>query len=172
MPPAWVFLDRDGTVNVPAPPGDYVTRAADLALLPGAGAAVARLNRAGIWVGVVTNQRAVSLGVMTGADLASVNERLRELLAGHGAHIDGIWVCPHALGACDCRKPRPGLLLQAQRAVPEIAFTRAAMVGDSEADVAAGRAVGATTVRLGDELGDADLLAADLAEAVELLLRS
>src|SRR3954453_10440930 len=117
---SWVFLDRDGTINVSAPRGGYITRAGELALLRGAAAAVRRLNEAGAWVGVVTNQRGVALGLMSEADVDGVHARLRELLAAEGAHVDGIWTCPHAEGACDCRKPQPGILLQAQREHPEI----------------------------------------------------
>lgn len=170
MKPGWVFLDRDGTLNTSPPPGDYVTDPEQLELLPGAGEAVAALNRAGVWVGVVTNQRGVALGLLSAARLEAIHDRLRELLAAHGAHVDGIWACPHHAGACDCRKPAPGLLLAAQRAVPEIDFARSAMIGDSAIDIAAGNAVGATTVRLGPHIGDATLVASDLAEATEVLL--
>lgn len=172
MRPRWVFLDRDGTINVSPPPQEYVTDAADLQLLPGAGEAIASLNQAGIWVGIVTNQRGVALGRLSPSDLDAIHARLRELLAEHDARLDGIWVCPHHDGACECRKPLPGLLRQAQSTVPDLHFCESALIGDTAADIAAGRAVGALTVRLGDggEAGDADLVAPDLAAAVDLLL--
>jgi D-glycero-D-manno-heptose 1,7-bisphosphate phosphatase len=162
--PRWVFLDRDGTINVPAPPGDYVTEPGAVELLDGAGDAIRRLNDAGVWVGVVTNQRGVPEDVV-----AAVHARLRELLAEHGAHLDGIWVCPHQDGECDCRKPLPGLLLQAQAANPGIDFARAAIVGDSERDTGAGRALGLLTLRIGRD-GDADHHVDSLAAAVDWLL--
>ncbi len=165
-----MFLDRDGTLNTSPPPGDYVTDPDQLELLPGAGEAVAALNRAGVWVGVVTNQRGIALGLLGPAELEAIHARLRELLAAHGAHLDGIWTCPHHAGTCDCRKPAPGLLLAARRAVPEIDFSRSALIGDSAIDIAAGNAVGATTVRLGSDIGEATLVASDLAEATEALL--
>jgi D-glycero-D-manno-heptose 1,7-bisphosphate phosphatase len=171
MRPDWVFLDRDGTLNVSPAPHEYVIRPGDLSLLPRAGAAVARLNRAGIWVGVVTNQRGVGLGTLTEPGLNAVHDRLRELLELDGAHLDGIWVCPHLGGECACRKPQPGLLLEARRAVPEIDFQRAALIGDSDTDVAAGNAVGATTIKLGSEIGAATFLATDLAAATDRLLK-
>jgi len=170
MRPDWVFLDRDGTLNVSPAPHEYVIRPRDLSLLPGAGAAVARLNRAGIWVGVVTNQRGVGLGTLTVAGLTAVHDRLSELLELDGAHIDGIWVCPHLDGECACRKPLPGLLWEAKRAVPEIDFAHAALIGDTDTDVAAGNAVGAITIKLGSEIGQATFLATDLAAATDLLL--
>jgi D-glycero-D-manno-heptose 1,7-bisphosphate phosphatase len=87
-PHRWGFLDRDGTINVSAPKGEYLRRPEDVALLPGAGTAVRRLNDAGVPVFVVTNQRGVALGRMTLADVDAVNERLSELLAAVGARID------------------------------------------------------------------------------------
>lgn len=163
MAPRFVFLDRDGTINRSPPAGEYLARPDDIALLPGAAAAIRRLNDAGVWAGVVTNQQGVALGPLTAADVEGVNRRLVELLSAHGAHLDGTWVCPHLEGTCDCRKPLPGLLLAAQRANPEIDFERAAMVGDTERDTGAGEAVGARTLLLGRD-------APDLATAVELLL--
>lgn len=169
-PPDWVFLDRDGTINRPVAPQEYVTRPADLQLLPGAAAAIARLNRAAIWVGIATNQQGIGLGRFSCADLLRVHERLRELLACEGAHVDGIWVCPHVAGVCDCRKPLPGLLLRAAREVPKLDLERAVMIGDAESDMAAGHAAGVRTVRLGPVRGGASLRASDLRSAVELLL--
>ena len=162
--PRWVFLDRDGTINVPARPGDYVTDPGEVELLDGAAEAIRRLNNASVWVGVVTNQRGVPEEVV-----AAVHQRLGELLADHGARVNGIWVCPHQDGECDCRKPQPGLLVQARQANPDIDFARAAIVGDSDRDIGAGRALGLTTVRIGDE-GDADHHVGSLAEAVDWLL--
>ncbi|HEV2062608.1 MAG TPA: HAD-IIIA family hydrolase, partial [Solirubrobacteraceae bacterium] len=107
QPPGAAFLDRDGTINVKPPEGEYVEAPEELRLLPGAAAAIARLNAAGLPVIVVTNQRGVALGRMTEADVAAVHDRLREELSRAGAHVDAIYHCPHQEGACACRKPRP-----------------------------------------------------------------
>lgn len=155
-----VFLDRDGTINVKAPEGDYITTPAQVRLLPGAAAAIRQANAQGALVIVVTNQRGVSLGRMTAADVQAVHDRLTELLAREaGATIDAFFVCPHDEGACDCRKPQPGLLHQALRRFPEIDVTRSALIGDTAADVAAGTAVSVRSLQLGVD-------AADLAEAM------
>lgn len=143
-----MFLDRDGTINAGPRRGEYLTRADDVKLIDGAASAIGRLNQAGIWVGVATNQRGIALGLMTLEDLERVHERLLAALAAAGATIDGIYVCTHAIGSCDCRKPLPGLLLQAQRDVPGLEFARSAMIGDSPADVQAGRAAGAVAILL------------------------
>lgn len=102
-----VFLDRDGTINTRLE--GYVSDPHDLELLPGAADAVARLNRSGCRVVVVTNQRGLSTGRLTWGEWDAVMHRLHDLLTHSGAHIDRVELCPHAEGTCGCRKPRPGL---------------------------------------------------------------
>lgn len=173
LPPIrWVFLDRDGTINVAAAAGEYITSADQLALLPGAAEAIRRLNEAGAWVGVVTNQRGIARGEMSEADLEAVHDRLAWELAGNGAHLDAIYHCPHEQGACTCRKPEPGMLLSAQREHPELDFAAAALIGDAPSDVQAGRRLGLTTVLLGapgTPGAGADHVARTLPDAVEWL---
>jgi D-glycero-D-manno-heptose 1,7-bisphosphate phosphatase len=168
----WVFLDRDGTLNVKPPDGEYVERSDALVLVPGAAAAVRTLNQAGIWTGVVTNQRGVALGRMSTGDLDGVHECLRHLLRLGGAFVDAIYVCPHDIGVCACRKPQTGLLLRAQSECPALDFACAAIVGDSLSDVQTGQRLGLRTVLISQ--GEADARAADhvvpnLSEAVRQL---
>jgi D-glycero-D-manno-heptose 1,7-bisphosphate phosphatase len=172
----WVFLDRDGTINHKAPDGGYVKNPAELTLIPGAARAIRRLNDAGIWVGIVTNQRGIALGMMTEADFAAIQSRLQRDLSPVGAHIDAVYHCPHADGTCDCRKPAPGMLLRARSTVPGMEFQRAALIGDSASDIAAGRRVGALTVWLSaDEQpgrgSKADHVAPSLERAVDWLIQ-
>ncbi|MCV7411478.1 histidinol phosphate phosphatase [Mycobacterium florentinum] len=165
-----VFLDRDGTINVKAAEGEYIRSPAELVLLPGAAEAIAALNAAGLRTVLVTNQRWLSEPSADPAHFDAIQDRLRELLAERGARLDAAYHCPHAANSCDCRKPLAGMLI---RAAAEYGFDLAesVMVGDSDADVAAGRAAGATTVllRAGDG-GDADVVVDDLAAAVRLIL--
>lgn len=174
----WVFLDRDGTLNVKPPAGEYIERPEVLELLPGAAEAVKMLNRAGLWTGVVTNQRGVALGRMSNEDLDAVHERLSELLHLEGASVDAIYACPHGLDECICRKPHPGLLLKAQREHPALDFARAAIVGDSSSDIQAGRRLGLTTVLISERDVDrvaahvADHVVADPIQAARLLTRA
>lgn len=144
-----VFLDRDGTINVKPPAGAYVTSPSELRLLPGAGQAVRALNQTGALVLVVTNQRGVALGKMALSDVHEVNEALSARLRRVGATVDGFYVCPHDLGTCQCRKPAPGLLLQAAHDYGRVQLERSVMVGDSETDVEAAMAAGAKAIRLG-----------------------
>lgn len=168
-----VFLDRDGTLNVKAPEGEYVTRPEDLRLLDGAAEAVRRLNEAAVLAVVVTNQRGVARGRMSWAGVQSVNAELQRQLAGYGAHLDAVYVCPHA-GGCPCRKPRPGLVAQAVADHPGIDLTHSVVVGDGDCDVELGKLLGITTVRVGGsravDSGASASAADSLMRAVESLL--
>lgn len=166
-----VFVDRDGTLNHKAPEGGYIASPHRLRLLNGVAEAVRLLNRAGVPVLVVTNQRGVALGSMTMAEVEQVNMALQDRLRKNGAHVDGFYVCPHGLSGCACRKPMPGLLYQARRDRPGLEFSRCVTIGDAETDVAAGRAAGTATIRLASPgtPSDAGALAPDLLSAVRLL---
>ncbi|MGW1076161.1 D-glycero-alpha-D-manno-heptose-1,7-bisphosphate 7-phosphatase [Streptomyces sp. NPDC002537] len=167
------FLDRDGTLNEKPPPGEYVMSPDRLALLPGAAAAVRRINASTRPAILVTNQRGVARGIMSERDLDAVQRRLTELLRAAGAFLDACYCCTHGEGDCRCRKPHPGLLTRAAEDFPGITLRNTVMIGDSETDVLAGRAAGTGTVRLAEAPGDtaADLVAPDLWTAVDLLLK-
>jgi D-glycero-D-manno-heptose 1,7-bisphosphate phosphatase len=130
---------------VKAPEGSYVSRPGQLVLLPGAAAAVARLNRAGVRAVLVTNQRWLARPGAVPADYTATHRRLVDLLAAHGARLDAAYHCPHERGTCDCRKPAPGMLT---RAVAELGIDpdRSVIIGDAESDLAAGRAAGVGTI--------------------------
>ena len=158
------FLDRDGTINVKAPEGDYVKSPEEVTLLPGAARAVRALNDARVPAVVVTNQRGIALGRMSERDLQAVHERLAALLdAEAGARLDTILHCPHDEGVCDCRKPGIGLLRRAAAELPGLRLENSVIIGDSESDVEAGRAAGMRTIRLGRD-------ARDLRDAIERVL--
>jgi D-glycero-D-manno-heptose 1,7-bisphosphate phosphatase len=177
-----VFLDRDGVINDKMPEGRYVTSWAEFHLLPGVAEAIAKLNQAGLRVVVVSNQRGISLGLYTAADVLSIHSALQNLLSSHGAHVDGFYFCPHGRGECNCRKPLPGLFEQAVAEFPEITAATSVMIGDSKSDMEFGRRLGMTVVFIdgdpkrqkpGNEAaGDlADLRFPSLAEAVKALLK-
>ena len=142
------FLDRDGTINRKARDGGYITSEKDLVLLPRAARAIGRLNEAGIKVIVVTNQRAVSLGLLERRQLAEIHMALARKLARQGGHVDRFYCCVHERGSCTCRKPAPGLLQMAIADDPAIARAPYVMIGDSLSDIQAGSAAGASTVFL------------------------
>lgn len=170
-----VFLDRDGTINVKPAAGEYVTSPAELVLLPGAAKAVAALNAAGLRTVLVTNQRWLSQQ-RDPARFAAIQKRLEQLLADEGARLDAAYHCPHAADSCECRKPAAGLLLQAARE-HGLNLAESVMIGDSDADVTAGRSAGAATILLragGEESSGAGagagVVVEDLPAAVRLIL--
>lgn len=167
-----VFLDRDGTLNVDSP--DYVKSADELHVLPEAGPALARLRRAGFLLVVISNQSAIARGLTTAAELARMHETLSRALAAAGGALDDILFCPHGPNdACACRKPAPGMILEAC-ARHGIDPARSFMVGDKETDVEAGRRAGCRTVLLAPTPPAtlADYVARGIAEAAEWILGS
>jgi D-glycero-D-manno-heptose 1,7-bisphosphate phosphatase len=145
-----VFLDRDGTLIEEV---HYLDRHDRLALFPWSIDAVRVLNRAGFAVVVVTNQAGVARGLFDEAFVEEVHRSLARRFAAGGARLDGFYYCPHHPDAsvaayrraCECRKPKPGLLHQAARD-HDLALTRSFIVGDRWSDVALAEAVGAQGV--------------------------
>ena len=129
--------------------------------LPGVAEAIVLLKRTGFSIIVVSNQRCIAKGLLTIKELDSLNGRIWEQLASAGASIDGAYYCPHNTEPpCECRKPKPGMLLDAAR-INGIALSESWMIGDSDSDVEAGREAGCKTVRILDR-GQVPLQAADL----------
>ncbi len=141
-----VFLDRDGVLNEKMPEGQWVTRWADFHVLPGVPEAIAKLNRAGLRVIVVSNQRGIALGRFSSADVEAIHTAFQKLLTAQGAHVDAFYFCPHDRLECNCRKPLPGLFEQARGEFPEIRATTSAVIGDSLPDIEFGRRLGMMTI--------------------------
>jgi D-glycero-D-manno-heptose 1,7-bisphosphate phosphatase len=170
-----IFLDRDGVINRKAPEGQYVTRWEDMEFLPGSGQAVRLFNEAGFLVIVVSNQRCVAKGLITILELESMHERMCREFHAAGARIDAVYYCPHdKQPPCGCRKPQPGMLLQAAQA-HDVQLGSSWMIGDSEHDVDAGRSAGCHTAQVvGDESpahNAADLSAVSLLDAARKILQ-
>ena len=155
MTPA-AFLDRDGVINVDH---GYVYRVEDFEFIPGVLEAAAELARRGLLLVVVTNQAGIGRGMYGEADFARLTGWMRARFAERGAALAGVYHCPHhptlALGAlrraCDCRKPAPGMLLQAAREL-RIDLAGSLFFGDKCDDMRAGQAAGVgTCVLLGKD---------------------
>ena len=157
-----VILDRDGVLNVRQPKASWVTSPAQWQWLPGALDGLARLTRAGIQLVVVTNQAGIARGALSDDDLAAIYRRLREEAAAHGSEISSIYYCPHNWdSACECRKPKPGMLFQAQHEYAlDLSITP--FVGDDDRDGVAANAAGCPFFQVKSEAG--------LAEAVDPVL--
>ena len=182
-----VFIDRDGTLSEEV---GYVNHPGRLRLLPRSAEAVRLLNNAGVRAVVVTNQSGVARGYFSEEVVHAVNAKLVSELKAAGAFLDGLYVCfhhpregvPPYRARCDCRKPKPGLLLRAAR---ELGLDLAAsyMVGDKFSDVAVGKRVGVISILVltGYGLGEweyrrsrwpcaPDHVAGDLLDAVQWIL--
>jgi D-glycero-D-manno-heptose 1,7-bisphosphate phosphatase len=141
-----VFLDRDGVIIENR--ADYVRSWADVTFLPHSLAALAGLALSGYKVLIVTNQSAVGRGLITLAEAEAINRQIVAAIEQAGGRIDGVFMCPHAPAEqCPCRKPRPGLLLEAARR-HQVALDGSIMVGDSLTDLMAGQAAGISRLAL------------------------
>jgi D-glycero-D-manno-heptose 1,7-bisphosphate phosphatase len=175
-----VFLDRDGVLNENR--ANYVRTWEQVAILPGVLDAMQRLATSQFAVVVVTNQSAVGRGLMSVEVLAAINQGIVQQVQQAGGRIDAVYACPHGPEeGCPCRKPRPGMLLQAAQDL-DIDLARSVLVGDAVSDLEAALAVGSRPVlvrtgrgtkqmaRLADHgLGHVPVVA-DLSEAVAWII--
>ncbi len=173
-----VILDRDGVINQDS--DHYIRSVQEWQPIPGSIEAIARLSRSGWAVAVCTNQSGIARGYFSQDILEEMHCRLRQLVRNAGGQVDGIFVCPHGPDDhCGCRKPEPGLLLQASK---ELGFPLSGVpvIGDAERDLVAARVVGARPILVltgkgrrtleRGAAGDA-VIFPDLAAAVESLLQ-
>ena len=135
-----IFIDRDGVVNRNR--DDYVKSWGEFEFLPGSLEALRMLAGRGVRVVVVTNQSAVGRGIISGEALEGIHRQMVAEVEAHGGRIDAVLCCPHAPDdGCDCRKPRPGLLLEATRRF-RIDPAMSCFVGDNLCDLKAAQAAG------------------------------
>ena len=145
-----LFLDRDGVINV-LRVNDYVKNVAELELREDFLKSIPLITSNFGKVVIVTNQQGIAKGICTQEQVDMVHRHLLGILESHGLHIDGIYVCPHLAGSgCKCRKPEPGLAMQAKTDFPDINFTNSVMIGDSSSDMRFGRNCGMETVFIGN----------------------
>ena len=154
-----IFLDRDGTINKFI---GFLRESEEFELIPGVAEAIRKINNSGYLAIVVTNQPVIARGETSVAELEMIHAKMETLLGDNGAYLDGLYYCPHHPDKgfegevpelkipCDCRKPKPGLLLKASRDY-NIDLTNSWMIGDSENDVLAGKNAGCKTGFIGKE---------------------
>ena len=176
-----VFIDRDGVINKDRL--DYVKSWAEFEFLPGSLDALKLLTVKGFHIIVITNQSIINRGLVTRAGLQEIHKRMTVAVVDHGGRIDEIYYCPHVPeDGCNCRKPEPGLICQAQ-ADHGLDLSKTCMIGDSFKDISCARRAGcgrAILVRTGhgkeaerlcqDAGIKADHVADDLMAAVKWLL--
>ena len=176
-----IFLDRDGTINKYV---GFLRKEEEFELLPGVADAIKKINKSGYLAVVVTNQPVIARGEVTYSQLENIHNKMETLLGKEGAYLDGIYFCPHHPHSgyegevkelkidCDCRKPKPGMLLKAAEDL-NIDLSQSYMVGDGENDIKAGKAAGCKTVLLNTECEyyGQDICVASLKDFVDQYLR-
>ena len=146
-----VIVDRDGVLNRKPPRAQYVRSWNEFEWLPGALHALQLLHASGYRIVVVSNQAGIARGAMTETDLAAVHRTMSEEVAEAGGRIEAIYYCPHDWDAgCECRKPSPGMLFQAQRDL-NLDLSRTFFVGDDERDAAAADKAGCPFAKISDD---------------------
>ena len=173
-----VFLDRDGTINKYV---GFLRDSEQFELLHGVTEAIKMINSSGYLAIVVTNQPVIARGEVTVRELQNIHNKMETLLGEEGAYLDGIYYCPHhphkgfdgevfeLKVECECRKPKPGMLLKAANEF-NIDLSHSWMIGDGENDIKAGKSAGCRTVLLGSDDYGQDMTAASLLQAVNQIL--
>jgi len=152
-----VILDRDGVLNKKPPRAQYVRSWGEFEWLPGSKEALRLFKEAGYRVVVVSNQAGIGRGEMADEDLLKIHERMKAETAAAGGHIEAIYYCPHGWDeGCECRKPKPGLLFQAQREL-NLDLSRTPFIGDDERDAEAADAAGCPAMLVSDQLSLLDI---------------
>jgi histidinol-phosphate phosphatase family protein len=128
-----VFLDRDGVINIKPAPGEYIRTWEEFRLIPSVVDWIRLFNALDLLVVVVTNQRGVALGRVDPAELARIHDNMKQQLLNLGARIDDIFCCVHEEHTCNCRKPRPGMVMAAARKW-DIDLRGSLLIGDSTRD--------------------------------------
>ena len=181
VPRRFVFLDRDGVINVER--GEYTITIGQWEWAEGALEGLNKLTEAGFGIIVITNQACVAKGLQTVAGLAKLHRYMLDRVTREGGNILGIYFCPHGYDdGCSCRKPEPGLILRAAEhfAIPRNSLSETFMVGDSRSDMEAGRRAGTRTILIDPgvdvdgpvtQFEPGEFRAANLLEAADIVIR-
>ncbi|NMA18598.1 MAG: HAD-IIIA family hydrolase [Clostridiaceae bacterium] len=173
-----IFLDRDGTINRYV---GFLRNIDEFELLPKVAEGIRKINQSGYLAIVVTNQPVIARGEVTYTQLQEIHNKMETLLGCEGAYVDAIYYCPHHPHkgyegeiselkiVCDCRKPKPGMLLQAAQEF-NIDLTHSWMIGDSEHDIVAGKTAGCHTALVGDGFFAQDMTVNNVLDLVHAVL--
>lgn len=168
-----IFIDRDGTINRYI---GFLRKPSELELLPGVIEAIRKINNSGYLAIVITNQPVIARGEVTVNQLQQIHNKMETILGDGGAYLDAIYYCPHHPDKgfegeipelkvqCNCRKPRPGMLLQAADEF-NLDLENSWIVGDSYCDMEAGRAAGCKTAMI----GESDLLSVSVSSLLDFV---
>ena len=175
-----VFLDRDGTINKYV---GFLRSIDEFELIPGVAEAIRKINNSGYLAIVVTNQPVIARGEVTVPKLQLIHNKMETLLGAEGAYLDAIYYCPHHPHKgyegeipelkidCECRKPKPGMLLRAAKDF-NIDLTASWMIGDGENDIKAGMAAGCKTALIGEDEYGQNMTGESLLTIIEKIIHA
>lgn len=165
-----LFLDRDGVINRRLP-GRYVRSVDEFEFLPGVLEAMTIFDQMFKHVIVVTNQQGIGKELMTHEELAVVHRHMLDVVHDMGGRIDQIYYCPYlAVYEPLCRKPNPGMAIEAQQEFKDINFNKSIMIGDSDSDITFGNRLGMTTIFVGEHYNkEAHITVTSLRESITYL---
>ena len=146
----YIFLDRDGVINVERP-DDYVKSVSEFVFEDKAAEAIAGLSRQFGKIFIITNQRGVGRGIMSVAELGLLHKHMVSAIEDAGGRIDKIYFCTDICSTSINRKPNIGMAFQAQRDYPIIDFSKAIIIGNSKSDIEFGNKLGMYTILVGDK---------------------
>lgn len=154
--PETIFIDRDGVINEDS--DAFIKSLKEWQTIPGSIEAIADLSKAGITIIIITNQSGLARSLLTLKDLQEIHQKLIDDVKSQGGKITDIFFCPHGPNDhCDCRKPKPGLLLQAQKKY-HLNLNKSYLIGDSYRDLEAGLAAGTKVALTQTGKGETTLL--------------
>ena len=140
-----IFVDRDGIINEKPPEHDYVKKWKDFKFLPNIGRAIEELGQKFLVI-IITNQRGIARKIMKLKTLEDIHHKMKAELKKQNAKINRIYFCPHNIeDNCNCRKPKPGLILKAAKDF-NINLSKSYVVGDDLTDIEAGKKAGCKTI--------------------------
>jgi histidinol-phosphate phosphatase family protein len=145
------FLDRDGIINKKPNPGEYILSWDDFVFSEGIFGLLRSLTYQGYKLVIITNQRCVSMGLISLKSLETIHHKMNNYLEGISIQIYGIYTCPHGENECFCRKPKPGLIFEAQKNL-NIDLSSSIIIGDSLNEVLLGETLGIKTYYIGDDI--------------------
>lgn len=175
-----IFLDRDGTINKYV---GFLRNINDFVLIDGVAEAIKEINTSGYLAVIVTNQPVIARGEVTYEELNEIHNKMETILGNEGAYLDAIYYCPHHPDSgfdgeikelkidCDCRKPKPGLLLKAAEEL-NIDLSQSWMIGDSKNDIMAGKNAGCKTALIGNEDYKQDITVDSLLTFVNKIIKN
>lgn len=141
-----VFLDRDGVINKNK--DDYVKNISELEIFPNMFESIKKLKKLGFFVFVITNQSAINRGLTTHENINKIHQTIQEYLKAHDTLIDAFYYCPHTPeDQCICRKPKPGLILQATKEF-NINLKYSWMIGDRDSDIKSAELAGCNSIKI------------------------